>query len=209
MIDTTEVVRLAAEALSQHRLAYTEDGLAACQGCAWTDVLDAEWEGHAACIAVTAALPALAEQFAALIEAAIRANPLTTQERWQQSGLIAAARLVREAAEVTPLRPTVLGEVAAERSAQNAKWGEQNHPDGHGRNLYPWYPSASGARARCDQYAAEGSVTWADIFAEEVCEANEEGDDPTRLRAELIQVAAVAVAWVECIDRREAAEVTG
>jgi hypothetical protein len=27
-------------------------------------------------------------------------------------------------------------------------------------------------------------------------------DDPTLLRAELIQVAAVAVAWVEAIDRR-------
>jgi hypothetical protein len=29
------------------------------------------------------------------------------------------------------------------------------------------------------------------------------GDDPEELRAELIQVAAVAVAWIEAIDRRQ------
>jgi hypothetical protein len=35
----------------------------------------------------------------------------------------------------------------------------------------------------------------------EVCRALNDGEDPSALRAELIQVAAVAVAWVERIDR--------
>jgi malonyl CoA-acyl carrier protein transacylase len=46
-------------------------------------------------------------------------------------------------------------------------------------------------------------VTWEHILTEEHYEAMAE-EDPTRLREELIQVAAVAVAWVEAIDRRHA-----
>ena len=48
-----------------------------------------------------------------------------------------------------------------------------------------------------------GEGTWADILREEYFEALAE-TDPARLRVELIQVAAVAVAWVEAIDRAEA-----
>lgn len=50
-----------------------------------------------------------------------------------------------------------------------------------------------------------GRGTWRDILAEEFNEALAESD-PDRLRAELVQVAAVAVNWVEAIDRREAGE---
>lgn len=93
----------------------------------------------------------------------------------------------------------VLGEVLAERVTQDAKWGEQNHPDGTG--------SASDAlirdqlRKQCDHAAELGECTWKKILHEEVYEAFAE-KDPQRLREELIQVAAVAVAWVEAIDRR-------
>lgn len=78
----------------------------------------------------------------------------------------------------------VLDHVAAERERQDEKWGEQNHLD--------W--------------------VWNAILMEEVGEAAEEvlttafgaaakghGD----LRSELVQVAAVAVAWIEAIDRRK------
>lgn len=47
----------------------------------------------------------------------------------------------------------------------------------------------------------KGIVTFRDILACEVAEAFAE-EDPARLRAELIQVAAVAVQWVEAIDAR-------
>jgi hypothetical protein len=43
-------------------------------------------------------------------------------------------------------------------------------------------------------------VTWAHILTEEFYEALAEAD-PEKLREELVQVAAVAVAWVECLDR--------
>jgi NTP pyrophosphatase (non-canonical NTP hydrolase) len=75
----------------------------------------------------------------------------------------------------------VLAEVAVERHRQDAKLGEQNHLD----------------------------FVWNAILGEEVGEvANAilEGtfsDAPlAHVRDELVQVAAVAVAWVEAIDRR-------
>lgn len=92
----------------------------------------------------------------------------------------------------------VLAEVAAERARQDAKWGEQNHPDGTGEE---WMAMARKARAVCDRAAASGAVTWMHILQEEALESFAEAD-PAKLRAELIQVAAVAVSWAQAIDRR-------
>lgn len=47
----------------------------------------------------------------------------------------------------------------------------------------------------------DGTVTWWHILREEVFEASAEVD-PAKLREELIQVAAVAMKWIEAIDRR-------
>jgi hypothetical protein len=57
------------------------------------------------------------------------------------------------------------------------------------------------ARNSNDRAVREGTLTWTHILEEEVCEALAETDQE-RLREELVQVAAVACAWVECIDRR-------
>ncbi|MBM6622648.1 hypothetical protein JTF08_13615 [Micrococcaceae bacterium RIT802] len=107
----------------------------------------------------------------------------------------------------------VLHQIRLERARQDAKWGEQNHPDGTGPHSVPLraiedcfatpYANqlADLATAATDRHAAEGRVTWADILLEEVFEALAESD-LGRLRTELIQVAAVATQWVEAIDRR-------
>lgn len=82
------------------------------------------------------------------------------------------------------LSSSILGEVSAERARQDAKWGEQNH-----------HPAV-----------------WLSILGEEygevckaVCEAHLPGypsfGDWRPYREELIQVAAVAVAMAECLDR--------
>ena len=53
---------------------------------------------------------------------------------------------------------------------------------------------------------AEGSASyWVGILMEEVGEAMQ-AQSASALRAELIQVAAVAVSWVEAIDRRAAVD---
>lgn len=72
--------------------------------------------------------------------------------------------------------------VMLERMAQDRKWGEQNHDD----------------------------LGWLPILTEEVGEVaqallRQKDTDASDLKHELTQVAAVAVAWVECIMRREAA----
>lgn len=100
---------------------------------------------------------------------------------------------------LTRERYNVVEEVLRERHAQDVKWGEQNHPDGTG----PQYAGhADGARSECDREHRAGRGTWRHILQEEVWEALAE-EDPAKLRAELLQVAAVAAAWVEAIDRRE------
>lgn len=93
----------------------------------------------------------------------------------------------------------VLFEVGLERERQDAKWGKQNHPNGTSRAR--WSEVRDVQRIRTDARAAAGLTSFADILREEVYEALAE-EAPAALRAELIQVAAVAVAWVEAIDRR-------
>lgn len=59
---------------------------------------------------------------------------------------------------------------------------------------------ADTAKDLTNQAAEEGNVTYRDILLEEVFEAMAE-EDAAKLRVELVQTAAVAVAWVEKIDR--------
>ena len=81
--------------------------------------------------------------------------------------------------------PAVLVDVLRERDRQDRKWGEQNHED----------------------------FTWTAILGEEFGEACQAalhdrfgGSHAGTLREELIHVAAVAVQWIECIDRRQTDE---
>lgn len=78
--------------------------------------------------------------------------------------------------------PPCVSSILRERRNQDAKWGEQNHPP----------------------------LQWLAILTEEVGELakevnehhwREQHDTLAKLRQELVQVAAVAVAWLECLDR--------
>lgn len=96
-----------------------------------------------------------------------------------------------------------LYDIAAERAAQDAKWGavgtpQRTHPDG---TAAYWSGQADRAKQRCTIMAEMGQITWADILSEEFFEALAE-TEPAALRAELVQVAAVCVAWIESIDLR-------
>lgn len=103
--------------------------------------------------------------------------------------------------------------VTRELARQDAKWGEQNHADGTGPGTRPLrrlavnpdlrsaVELANAAKRRCDAEHDTGRGTWVSILLEEVFEACAE-DDPARLRAELVQVAAVALQWADAIDRR-------
>ncbi len=114
------------------------------------------------------------------------------------------------------LTTIVLEEVARERRRQDAKWGEQNHPSVDpvlsGRSggctperLCKHYEIPTEARAKylCDTEHHAGVGTYASIAVEEMSEAVSAPDDVAR-RKELVQLAAVVVGWIECIDRRQA-----
>lgn len=90
-------------------------------------------------------------------------------------------------------------EVVVERIRQDALWGEQNHPDGTHPALFEY--EAIVAKHRCAHAVRHGELTWQLILDEEVKEAFAESN-PDKLRAELVQVAAVATCWIEAIDRR-------
>lgn len=102
--------------------------------------------------------------------------------------------------EVRRLR-SLMAELAFERGRQLAKWGDQRHPDGTSLKNDDWRDHVSG---QCQRAAAEGRVTWAHILQEEFVEALAEVD-PVKIRAELLQVAAVCAAWIGDIDRRHPA----
>lgn len=90
-------------------------------------------------------------------------------------------------------------DIDAERQRQLAKWGEQSHPDGTA--ITGDAERANRARHTCQVMAERGMVSWRDILHEEVQEAFAESD-PEKLRAELVQSAAVIAAWVLDLDRR-------
>lgn len=118
----------------------------------------------------------------------------------------------------------VLDEITAERLRQDQRWGEQNHPSLDRllmlihrpggctpQQMAAEYgiPTAAEAREACERAGRTGTLTWGHIAIEELCEAVEAGvlhGDGPQLREELVQTAAVFIAWVQCLDRAAAKE---
>lgn len=100
----------------------------------------------------------------------------------------------------------ILVEVLSERYRQFEKWGVQSHvdiwestADGIGEALECFRVMAARYKALNDD---PNPTDWTGILLEEVYEALEQIGHDANLREELVQVAAVAVAWIEAIDRR-------
>jgi hypothetical protein len=93
-----------------------------------------------------------------------------------------------------------LADVFLERVFQNGKWGEQHHKDvSHDSNR-----AAFAALAKTYQHINDTNLAhpdWSNILLEEVYEALAE-QETASMRQELVQVAAVAVAWIEDLDSR-------
>lgn len=108
---------------------------------------------------------------------------------------------------------SVIEDVLLERGRQDVKWGQQNHPDiaqheagsSYARCAYAGIFEERQAKAHCRDEHDFGRPNWTVILIEEVSEAISSIGDDDELEKELIQVAAVAVQWVECIRRRSGA----
>ena len=94
----------------------------------------------------------------------------------------------------------IAGEIAAERRRQVTRWGRQDHPSIGPAGTRPFVPVAGRWKEINDARMESGAHSWDAILLEEVFEALVEVD-PARRRAELVQVAAVAAAEIEAIDR--------
>ena len=102
----------------------------------------------------------------------------------------------------------IFGEIRHERHLQDLTWGEQNHENGTGLTepgTENWARIAQTVKRICEAHRDAGTMTYLDVLWEETTEAFAE-KNPTRLRAELIQVAAVAVCWIEKLDRDRVTE---
>ena len=104
-------------------------------------------------------------------------------------------------AKMSDRQEKILEQIADERFSQLKKWGAQAHPDG---TYNDFQDKISEARDTCEyeRYNLVKGPSWRAILYEEVMESFGE-TDKAKLRAELIQVAAVAVAWIEDLDSRK------
>lgn len=92
-------------------------------------------------------------------------------------------------------------EVIEERLNQIETWGQQDHQSAFGAGAVREFGRAADRWKQVNEARVEtDQLTWDGILLEEVYEALAETDLDLR-RAELIQVAAVALAEVESIDR--------
>lgn len=94
---------------------------------------------------------------------------------------------------------SLLDEVAVERVRQLEMWGQQDHPVTFNSNA--WVEENDYWHDKNDQRVEQGTLTWDGILMEEVAEALME-TDLHRQRKEFIEVAAVAIAAAEAVDRR-------
>lgn len=103
--------------------------------------------------------------------------------------------------DLSKARDRAFRDVHRERDRQDAKFPNQVLPSGTGGS---WAQAMYGhllgiMRDINDRHSETHEATWESVLAEEVFEALVE-EDPTKLRAELVQVAAVAIRWIENID---------
>lgn len=92
----------------------------------------------------------------------------------------------------------VLTDILNEREKQDARWGAQDHLDGTAKH---YTEQAMDFKRLAAQQAYRGSITWNTILQEEVFEALS-SNTQEQLRSELVQVAAVAIAWIEALDSK-------
>lgn len=93
----------------------------------------------------------------------------------------------------------IINEVLRERRKQEAKWGVQDHPSIVFGTHYNVAREAV-AKYVCGERVRQNNLAWTDIAIEELAEAIEAPGEIAR-RDELIQLAAVVLAWIENIDR--------
>lgn len=90
-----------------------------------------------------------------------------------------------------------------EVTSQFLTWGQQNWPSTpQGKQPRYMIPAEHTAKVECEKARLNDRMTWAHILVEEVAEACN-AESPAHMVEELVQVAAVAVSWIDSIQRNE------
>lgn len=139
----------------------------------------------------------------------LHASPGTTRDLTSK-GLAAAQHdrdrgVVREPVprdHASEMRGAIMAEIAAERDRQIAKWGDGMPRGGFGWTSLTDRNRMLEAKRACEDRSKRGCCTLRDVLEEEVAEVFAEQPGSQLQRAELLQVAAVCVKWVEAIDAR-------
>lgn len=105
-------------------------------------------------------------------------------------------------------RQRILNEITEERIRQIAKWGKQHRPSTpEGTTQAATKQVCNYKRQKCNEAEERGpfvgytgGASWQEILEEECWEAYAEFNDRAARRKELIQCAAVIVAWIEDLD---------
>lgn len=106
----------------------------------------------------------------------------------------------RKDPDIRTPRQKILDAINAERDRQLEKWGVQHHP------LSKFGHTAAGLLAKSfkeenDREAVAGTLTWENIFLEELYEALAE-EEKEKIVGELVQLAAVVVAVIEDLSTK-------
>lgn len=92
--------------------------------------------------------------------------------------------------------------VVDEMQRQRDKWGEQNHPDSYPMRSTAYRKSEEEYMKKWnDRLDKEGKTNWLTILQEELHEALAALTPEDKVE-ELVQVAAVALSWADCVQRR-------
>jgi len=109
---------------------------------------------------------------------------------------------------VTEQEESIIRDLLLERQRQDDMWGVQDYPSvvQHAdpyRSVTETYglPSANTAREDVEISREMNYISWAGVATEELCEVVECKNDIER-REELVQLGALIIAWIECIDRK-------
>lgn len=92
---------------------------------------------------------------------------------------------------------SIMDEVRAERKRQDFLYGPQNHPNGTSVVYRAMEDSARNSRVKARE---SNSLSWFHIMREVFWESVSKSDR-VALRANLVKLVAVGVAWIESIDR--------
>jgi hypothetical protein len=122
--------------------------------------------------------------------------------------LLDESRANRRIARAPPGELVALAHISYERRLQDEKFGAPSAllkvPDGTGEDGgYHALAITRQAVATHETETGRATCCWAHVLREEFDEVLVE-IDPKRIRAELVQLAAVCCRWIEVLDRREA-----